>query len=166
MDQVMRRLSASSTYFYKRVFPIFWFGLLAIFLAIALWAVGHARSTVAPGQIVPFLLLPVAMAIIGFLVFRKLIFDLLDEVWLDGDQLLLKNRDQQARIALADIVNVNATTMTNPRRITLLLRTDSRFGRSVSFMPDSPRGFMSAFQPDPIASELIERVEAIRQARR
>jgi hypothetical protein len=104
--------------------------------------------------------------IIGFVLYRKLISDLVDEVWLDGDQLLVKNRGEQARTALADVININASTMTNPRRITVMLRTDSRFGRDISFIPASPIRFMSAFKPDPIATELIERVDAIRQERR
>ena len=74
--------------------------------------------------------------------------------------------DNVRRAGLADVVNVNATIMTNPRRITLMLRTDSRFGRNITFMPASPRGFLGAFRMDPIATELIRRIDAIRQGRR
>lgn len=158
----MRRLSSSSTYFYKRIFPVLWFGFLLVFLAIALWGTQHTNTSVQPQQLVPFLLAPVFMAGVGFFIFRKLIHDLVDEVWLDGDYLIVKNRGEQRRVALSDVMNVNATTMTNPRRITVMLRTDSRYGRSFSFMPASPRGFLSAFKPDPIATELIERVDALR----
>ena len=158
----MRRLSSSSTYFYKRIFPILWFGFLLVFLAIALWGTQHARASVQPQQIVPFLLVPVFMGGVGVFIFRKLIQDLVDEVWLDGDWLVVKNRDGQRRVALSDVMNVNASTMINPRRITVMLRTDSRYGCSFSFMPASPRGFLSAFRPDPIATELIERVDALR----
>ena len=100
------------------------------------------------------------------MIYRKLISDLVDEVWLDGDQLLVKNGGQQARAGLADVINVNATIMINPRRVTLLLRTDSRFGRSITFIPASPPGFGAALKPDPIATELIGRIDALRQARR
>ena len=162
----MRRLSSSSTYFYKRIFPVLWFGFLLVFLAMAWWGTQHARTFVQPEQTVPFLLMPVFMAGVGFFIYRKLIHDLVDEVWLDGDWLVVKNRDEQRRVALSDVMNVNASTMTNPRRITVMLRTDSRFGRNITFMPASPRGFMSAFKPDPIAAELIERVDALRGAPR
>jgi len=162
----MRRLSSSSTYFYKRVFPILWFGFLLVFLAIALWGTLYPQAFARPQPVVPFLLMPLLMAGIGFLVFRKLIFDLVDEVWLDGDWLVVKNRDEQRRVALSDVMNVNATTMANPRRITVMLRTDTRYGRSFSFMPASPRGFLSAFKPDPIATDLIERVDALRRVSR
>lgn len=159
----MRRLSSSSTYFYKRVFPILWFGFLLVFLAIALWGTLYPQASARPQPIMPFLLMPLLMGGIGFLVFRKLIFDLVDEVWLDGDWLVVKNHDEQRRVALSDVMNVNATTMTHPRRVTVMLRTDSRYGRSFSFMPASPLGFLSAFNPDPIATELIERVDALRR---
>lgn len=162
----MRRLSSSSTFFYKRIFPVLWFGFLLVFLAIALWGTLYPQASARPQPVVSFLLMPLLMAGIGFLVFRKLIFDLVDEVWLDGDWLVVKNRDEQRRVALSDVMNVNATTMTNPRRITVMLRTDTRYGRSISFMPASPRGFLSAFKPDPIATDLIERVDALRRAAR
>lgn len=159
----MRRLSSSFTFFCKRIFPVFWFGLLLVFLAVALWGTQQQPAGVEHAPVMLLLLMPVLMAVIGFAIFRKLVFDLVDAVWLDGDFLLVKNRGEQRRVALADVMNVNCTTMSNPRRVTLMLRTDSRFGRSVSFIPASPRGFLSAFKPDPIANELIQRVDALRR---
>jgi hypothetical protein len=162
----MRRLSSSSTYFYKRIFPVLWFGSLMAFLVFALWGRLQPGLFDGPPPDATFLLMPLLMVGIGLLVFRKLVFDLVDEVELDGDWLVVKNRGERGRIALADVMNVNATTMTNPRRVTVMLRTPSRFGRSFSFMPASPRGFLSAFKPDPIAIELIERVDALRRVPR
>ena len=161
----MRRLSASSTFFYKRVFPLCWFGFVLLVLAAG-WAGLHRVAAFDAGALLPLLAGPLLLGIVGLVLFKTLLYDLVDEVWLDGDTLLVKNRGQQARLALADVVNVNATTLTNPRRITVMLRTDSRFGRNVSFIPAGPRGLMAAFRPDPIASELIDRVDALRQGRR
>jgi hypothetical protein len=162
----MRRLSSSSTFFYKRIFPLVWFGFLLVFFVVAFWGMRHAHLPVDPRQFLPMLLAPLFMGGMGYFVFRTLIQDLVDEVWLDGDWLVVKNRDEQRRVALTDVVNINATTMSNPRRITVMLRTESRHGRSFSFIPASPRGLMSAFKPDPIAAELIERVDALRGMRR
>jgi len=162
----MRRFSAPSTYSYKRMFPIFWFGELAIFVMVAGATIIDPNAWISSGQLASFLL-PMAFIGIGsFFIFKMLIADLVDEVWLDGDQLLIKNRGQQAQIALADVVNVNTSSMTSPRRITVMLRTDSRFGRNVTFIPDGSTRFMSAFKPDPIATELIGCVDAIRQRHR
>ncbi|WP_458070346.1 hypothetical protein [Rhodanobacter sp. BL-MT-08] len=158
----MRRLSSTFTVFYKRVFPVVWLLVPAI-SGFALWnASMHGR---APAGWLP-LLPPVVIFVVGLAIHRKLIFDLVDEVWLDGDQLVIKDRGQQTRIALADVINVNATIMINPRRVTLMLRSDSRFGRTITFIPASPRGFGAAFKPDPIATDLIGRIDALRQARR
>ena len=158
----MRRLSSSSTYFYKRVFPVLWFGFLLVFFCVALWAwLQPGTFDGAPTDAV-FLLMPLFMAGVGFVLFRKLLADLVDEVALDGDWLLVKNRGERARVALADVMNVNSSLATNPRRITVMLRTESRFGRSFSFMPAGPRSFLGALRPDPIALELIERVDALR----
>lgn len=162
----MRRLSSSYTFFYKRVFPLLWCGFLLFVFSMQFLAGRHARIPDESTDILPFLLMPVFMLGIGFFIYYKLIHDLMDEVWLDGDWLVVKNSGEQRRVALADVMNVNATTMTNPRRITVMLRTESRLGRNVSFMPASPRGFLSAFKPDPIATELIERVDALRGASR
>jgi len=104
------------------------------------------------------------MLVVGLVIYNKRMAGLLDEVWLGGDNLLLKNRREQLRVALRDVMNVNASTLTNPRRITVMLRTSSRFGRDLSFIPARPRGLFSAFKPDPIATELIERVDSLRSA--
>lgn len=157
----MRRLSSSHTFLYKRVFPVLWLGGVAVFLLVML-----TNPLPLGGPAFPYLFVPILMLVLGFAFMRKLLFDLVDEVWLDGESLLVKNRQQEIRIALYDVLNVNSTTMTNPRRITLRLRADSRFGRDIAFIPNSPRGLFGAFRSDPIADELIERVDAARQGRR
>jgi hypothetical protein len=161
MDRIMRRLSSTMTVFYKRVFPVIWL----LFLTLPILALSNV-PTRSGHHLWPSFIPTLMIFIVGVVLYRKLIFDLVDEVWLDGDQLLVKNRGQQARTALADVININASIMTNPRRITVMLRTGSRFGRDITFIPASPIKFMSAFKPDPIATELIERVDAIRQERR
>jgi len=156
----MQRLSSPSTFFYKRVFPVFWFGFIGISLIIAVTAV---RSSGRP-EAWPALLAPMLMAVIGFVLFKHLLADLVDEVWLDGNQLVVKNRGEQSRLALGDIINVNASTMTNPPRITLMLRSESlRFGKNLSFIPAGPRRFLGAFKPHPVAVDLIQRIDALRK---
>ena len=158
----MRRLSSSTTFFYKRVFPLLWVGFVLIISGVQFWAVQHARADAPSESLFPLVLMPLFVVGVMFLLYRKLLHDLLDEVWLDGDWLMVKNRGERVRVALRDVMNVNATTMTNPRRITVMLRTDSHFGRNLTFIPASPRRFLSGFNPDPIANELIERVDALR----
>jgi len=162
----MRRLSASSTYVYKRAFPVFWaveLGGLVLFIGMAIFN-PTARPSYAQWVSVgfPFLII----SVVSVFIFKTMIADLVDEVWLDNDQLLVKNRGAQTSVALVDVMNVNTTSMSNPRRVTLMLRVESRLGRNLTFIPDSPRGFAAAFTIDPIAAEVIARVDALRQVRR
>lgn len=157
----MQRLSSRSTFFYKRVFPVFWFGIVAVGAVVAGTTVlGAHREVVAW----PSLAVPVVMGIVGFALFRRLLFDLVDEVWLDGNELVVVQRSERTRVPLANVMNVNSSVMTNPPRITLMLRTaSSRLGETVSFMPTGPRGLLNGFKPDPIATDLIQRIDALRQ---
>jgi hypothetical protein len=151
----MRRISSKATFFYKRVFPLFWFGFIAFFVLSDLFA---TRRT--PLELTPFLLVPVVMVVFGFVLFRRLVFDLVDEVWDDGDELIVKNAGIEERIALKDIINVGFSTMTNPERVTLTLREPSRFGKEITFSP--PRRLLT-FARSPIINELIESVDAARR---
>jgi len=157
----MQRLSSRSTFFYKRVFPVFWFAFIAMTMVV-MWiphGVTHDRADIGL-SLVP----PVLMAFVGYFIFKRLIFDLVDEVWLAGDYLLVKNRDDQVKVMLDNVMNVSASMMTNPPRISLTLRIESsHLGKIVSFMPAGPGGLFAVFRPNPIAQELIERVDAARR---
>jgi len=155
----MQRLSSPSTFFYKRVFPVFWFGFLSLVLA------GGVFGTVLAHQrdLWPMLVAPMFMMGIGMVLFRALLFDLVDEVWLEGNQLVVKQKGEPSRIDLANVINVDSSTMTNPPRITLMLRTESsRLGKTVAFIPAGSRGFLAALKPNPIAIDLIRRIDALR----
>lgn len=101
------------------------------------------------------------MGFLGFMIMKNLVFDLLDEVWDEGDSLILVKEDQRETIQLADIINVSDTYMINPPRITLLLREPCRFGREVVFTPASGFRFFKVFQRNPIAQELLQRVHKL-----
>jgi len=101
---------------------------------------------------------------VGIFVFKQLIFDLVDEVWLEGDTLVVKNRGESTRLALSSVMNVNSTSMTNPPRITLMLRSESSpLGQNVSFIPAGGRSVFGAFKLHPIANDLIHRIDALRR---
>jgi hypothetical protein len=150
----MKRISSRATFFYKRMFPLFWFGFVAVFvLSIVL---DHR------GPLIPFLIVPAVMLVFGHVLFRKLLFDLVDEVWDSGDELVVKNAGVEERVALKNIINIGFSTMTNPERVTLILREPSRFGKEITFSP--PRRFIP-FARSPIINELIERVDEARRER-
>ncbi len=101
----MQRLSSAKTGFYKRVFPAIWFGFVVIFFSFSVWAWLHPQAMNGPPIDPMFLLMPLLMAGMGFVIFRWLIVDLMDEVWLDGEWLVFKNRNDTCRVALADVIN-------------------------------------------------------------
>jgi hypothetical protein len=153
---VMRRISSRATFFNKRIFPVVWFGFLALFIALP-FLVGQRHNS---PPLIPFLLIPVIMAVVGFFMMKKLVFDLADEVWDDGDSLVVKNAGQEQRIPLADIKNVSYSPYMNLPRVTLLLRRPTVFGGQIAFA--APVRFVP-FATSPIISDLIDRIDAARQ---
>jgi hypothetical protein len=148
----LRRISSPWTWFYKRAFPFIWYGFLGTFSAFLLPAILD-RPDVA------FALISISfMALVGYLVMRYLLLDLMDEVWIDGDDLLLRNGGEEDRFPITNVVNVDDTQLMNPERITLTLRTPSRFGDEPVFT-SSKRYW--PFGKHPIAKELIRRAHRL-----
>jgi hypothetical protein len=88
------------------------------------------------------------------------VFDLVDEVWDDGDTLVIKNRAEEERIALSDIKNVSYSPFMNPPRVTLSLRRPTVFGDEITF--GAPMRIVP-FSTSPIINDLIDRIDLARQ---
>ena len=58
-------------------------------------------------SIIPFLIVPLLMAVFGYWIMKKLVFNLADEVLDAGNALVVRSGGQEERIALSDIKNVN-----------------------------------------------------------
>src|SRR5882757_1486191 len=153
---MMPRISSRTTFFYKRVFPVMWFGFLLIFLAVGLYGTVTSRNATP----LPFLIVPAFMVVVGFVMMKKLIFDLVDEVLDAGDALIVRNGNREERIGLSEIMNVNYSPMVNPPRVTLSLRKPSAFGEAVTFC--APVRFVP-FSTSPVIDDLIRRVDAARR---
>jgi hypothetical protein len=110
----MRRLSSQLTVFYKKVFPVIWVGFL-IFYAVVVGAAGPLDQL----HVVMGLVTPALMLVFGYILFRFFAWPLVDEVWLDGDHLVIRNRGREDRLALSQIGSVTASQWVNPERITL-----------------------------------------------
>jgi hypothetical protein len=151
----MRRISSRTTFLYKRIFPLVWFGILAFIILGPL----IAKRNVG-GSLPSFLVLPILMAIFGYFIMKKLVFNLADELSDAGDFLVVRFGNEEERVPLSEIMNVSYSNMTNPPRVTLTLRTPTRFGKEVSFSP--PQTFVP-FAKSPIVADLIERVDAARR---
>jgi hypothetical protein len=156
VDLPMRRLSARGTRFQKYVFPTIWFSGLAVLFCVCVY-----QTLVAGNQDAAFgILVALFMGGAGFWFFKMLLLDLVDEVW-DGDtELVVRNRGREARIPLTEIINVNYERMSNPPRVTLLLRNASEFGHEISFVVPAQ---MFSSPARRLALELIGRIDALRE---
>jgi hypothetical protein len=151
-------MSSKMTFFYKRIFPVIWFGFLAVFFLIGL-VKGLAAD---PLSNLPFLIVPVVMAIIGYQMMKRMAFNLVDEVFDLGDALLVRSGGQEERVALADIKNVNFFPYMSPPQVTLSLQRPSVFGDTIVFC--APARIMPLSR-SPTIEKLIDRIDAARQQR-
>lgn len=150
----MKKLSASSTFFFKRIFPALWFGFIAFFIWIGLLT--ESRDKV---EHVMIFVGPAFMAVIGYYLMKHLVFDLMDEVYDEGATLLVKNNGKTVRINLADIKNVSYSVVINPPRVTISLRHKTEFGDELTF---SPPGSLFLFRKNKEIVELIDRIDRAR----
>ena len=151
----MKKISSRSTFFYKRILPAVWFGSFGILLIVFIF------GNLSKGQFyVAFFILPIVMAILGYFLMRAFIFDLMDEVWDEGNSLLVRNKNKVERIDFKNIKNIGYTFLIYPNRVTLSLRIPSQFGSEVSFSP-----LISSWMPfrkNKDIDELIDKVDKLR----
>jgi hypothetical protein len=154
----MERISSRSTFFSKKIFPVLLFGFLAVFVVMGFF-VGSKTSCIP----LALLIIPFFMALFGYGLMRKLIFDLMDEVYDGGDRLIVRNGGVEDAVPLANIINVNHVIAVNPTRIVLTLRQPCRFGKKIAF---SPRVTWSDIESlgfsNTLADTLVARVDAVR----
>jgi hypothetical protein len=157
-----KRISSRSTFFLKRLLPLLWLGLL---LGVVLAAAGAARVSAHAPPLALLLGAPLIVALFIYALLRRLLLDLADEVYDEGDALRVRFRDEEERIPLANIINISFAGITNPPRATLTLREPCRFGREVTFAPIQPLFGPLLRTRNAIVSDLIERVDAARRRR-
>ena len=98
------------------------------------------------------------MAAFGYFLMRWLVFPLADEVLIEDDEIIVKNRGQEDRFPITNIMNVEASLFVNPERVVLMLKEPCGFGREIVFSP--PTRWLH-FSRHPIAEELIRRAHRI-----
>jgi hypothetical protein len=91
----VRRLSSRSTFWYKRVLPFIWLGVL---LLIVMSEVSKGRTPMAG------ILIILACFAFSCVLMKKYFFNLVGEVLDAGDALLIRNGRQEERIALSEII--------------------------------------------------------------
>jgi len=153
----MKKISSRSTVFYKKLFPTAWFGFLVMFVVV-----GLTKREFGVVDWWPFVGVPIFMAVLGFVIMRKLVWDLADEVHDGGDFLLVRKGGDEERVPLANIMNVNSSINANPQRVTLRLVKPGKFGPEISFALPARFSFR-LFATHPIADDLIVRVDRARR---
>ena len=151
----MKLLSSSTTFLMKRAFPMVWFGFLLLFLVMG------TVPALKEGQYA-FVLAPLLMAAFGYVLFRKLVWDLADRVEDAGDALLVHRNGRELRLPLRDVLNVSMSQFTNPPRLSLRLRQAGPLGDEIVFIP--ARRSLNPFKRNPVVEELIRRVDEARRA--
>lgn len=149
----MKKISSTTTFLNKRIFPIFWFGFLSLFFCVGVFIDGDD----GPG--IMFFVMPIVMAVFGFFIMKIFIFDLIDEVYDQGDFLIFKNSNEEVRVYLRDIKNVNYQVMMNPARVTISVRHNTNFGSEISF---SPKISIIPFKKNKDIEDLIDRIDKVR----
>lgn len=150
----METIPSVRTFFIKRIFPALGLLFLALFVGVGGFVDGGWQQP-------QFLLVPAIMIVFGAIMFRKLLWDLADEVRDGGDFLLVRRGKIEERLPLANVMNVNVTHLSNPRRLTLRLRTPGKLGDEVALIPKSSFQ-LNPFARNPIAEKLITRVDRLR----
>ena len=152
----MKVISSGSTRFQKYIFPAIWLGaLLLIFLA--------PLKAGVPRRDPMFFIGPVLMAVVGILIFKKLVWGLADEVRDGGDYLVVRRGSDEVTIRLVDVINVSESSNTNPPRVTLRLAQPTKFGDEVAFMPVRQGFSLNPFKRNAIVEDLIVRVDKARR---
>ena len=156
----MQTISSGQTFFVKRLFPVFWFGMIAVFLLTSI-----VEAMQDPGHFVPMsLFAPIVMLLFGWLLFWIFVWDLADMVDDYGDYLRVRRGGVEERVPLTNVVNVSMIQFTNPARLSLRLRTPCKFGDEIVFIPKRVPGIrLNPFARNPVAEDLIQRVERARQ---
>ena len=150
----MKRLSSKSTFIYKKLFPLFWFGLVIIGSCAGLLATSKGNG---PGIIV--IVGAIGMGVFGYFFLRIFFMDLIDEVYDEGTDLLFRKKGMEFRVSLRDIKNVNYTTLVNPQKVTLSIRYQTPMGNELSF---SPLWSWIPFKKNKDIVRLIDRIDMAR----
>ena len=153
----MNPISSKSLFITKKVFPLLWFGFLAFFIGNSIMDGAYVKAPM-------FLVIPSVMAVFGFFLMKKIVWDLADQVYDGGDFLLVRKSGVEDRVPLSNIMNVSASTNMNPPRITLRLVRPGKFGPEISFSPAAPFT-LNPFAKNPVAEDLIVRADKARSNR-
>ncbi len=98
----------------------------------------------------------IIMAVFGYFLFKKMVWDLADDVFDKGNELIFRKGGKEQRVSLRDIINIDYAHMSSPERVVVHVRTEGSIGKELAF--NLPVRF-NPFAKNPLVQELIERVD-------
>ena len=168
----MLQLSTPSTSFLSikpNSLSIFAFVFLAAFDVV--WVVNsYANPRITLWEFIGMPLFVSGMGYFGIRMLKNETYDNVDEVWLDGDALIVKHRGMTSRVALGDVSDaVDATIHSSMggsvSRIRLTLRSgSSSLGDNISFQAGGARGPFGPLDIKSILATLKRRIDDVRQS--
>ncbi len=96
------------------------------------------------------------MGFMGFMMFKKMLWDLADEVYDYGDSLLFRKGQLEQQVELKDITNIDYAHLSSPERVVIHTRLKGAIGNELAF--SLPMRF-NIFKKSPYVRELVERVD-------
>ena len=153
-----KRISSGSNAFYKRMLPVIWYGIVLV-TVVVFWNMRRLDPRI-PALIY---LAPLFMAAVFHVLGKGLLKDLVDEVWDNGNELIVVNEGHVEHLPLSNIMNISYSGYTNPKRVTLSLRQPGRWGGSFSFIPPRSTVHLLSLGTNEMVEELIRRVDRVRQ---
>ncbi len=153
MRVIESRISSSYTRFHKRIFPVFWLGIIFIIL-IQIWFKNQLTPLV--------LLIAFCMMLLGYFIMKKTLWDLADEVRDYGNFLLVSKGGIEEKIMLSNILTMTESASLNPSRITLVLARRGVLGKQIAFAPIRPFSW-NPLAKSRIGRDLAERIAVAQQ---
>lgn len=146
----MTKISSSMTVFYKKVFPILWFGaLVPNFIYQLINPVESYDLPISPAELF------FSMIVFGYLLMKFLTFDLVDQVFDKGNNLVIINSGKEIDVPIKSIENISVQMFTNPERATIHTNINTPLGKKIVFMPLTS---LIPFKKNKTLQNLIERV--------
>lgn len=155
----MKLISSRSDRIIKRVFPAMWFVLLAVFVISDL--VGRELGA---ESLLLHLIMPVLAGVLIYLYIKGAVLNAADEVYDDGDALVVRVGGVEERISLSNIAQIKASVMGSTgtiyatARVTLILRHTCRFGKAIRF---HSRPHIGLWNTSPDIDDLLRRIKFV-----
>ena len=127
----MRPLSSKMTFYYKRVSPVSFFGVVLLMFGFGLISVLRDRQV----SNVPFLIVLLLLAVFAYRFMKKLVFNLSDEVLDAGNALVVRSTHRTVRHQERQLFALHEPAAGQPvGAVSHRVRRDNRFPRTGQYI--------------------------------